>query len=81
MSHERLELIFGPGRQVVVTNGVVVRSSLMIFDLLIMLTVDGQSISVLFVGIIRDTVLGQMIRKFSTVHLFFVVNEEHFSQG
>lgn len=81
MSHERLELIFGPGRQVVVTNGVVVRSSLMIFDLLIMLTVDGQSISVLFVGIIRDTVLGQMIRKFSTVHLFFVVNEEHLSQG
>lgn len=81
MSHERLELIFGPGRQVVVTNGVVVRSSLMIFDLLIMLTVDGQSISVLFVGIIRDTVLGQMIRKFSTVHLFLVVNEEHLRQG
>lgn len=80
MSHERLELIFGPGRQVVVTNGVVVRISLMKFDLLIMLTVDGQSISVLFVGIIRDTVLGQMIRKFSTVHLFLVVNEEHLSQ-
>jgi len=61
-----------------VANFVILLTGIDLLDLLVFLDEDAHSHLVILVIIVRDTLLGEMIGKFSFVDFFFVIDEEDF---